>query len=131
MSGSSSEYAADLPAGTVVLVADDDDLVRDVAVDMCESLGFSVIAARNGREALTCLESHPEIALLFSDIRMPDLDGIALSRETMKRRPDVKIVLVTGYSNQVSPPPGISVLRKPYHLEAAQALFQSLLANRR
>ncbi len=61
----------------IVIVVDDEPLVRLVAVDILESVGFRVFEAENGLAALSVVEAHPEIELLFSDVNMPGpMDGL-------------------------------------------------------
>ena len=83
----------------VVLVVDDEPLVRLNAVDMFEEMGFEVLEAADGAGALRVLERRPEVALLFSDCRMPGMSGPELAHTVAERYPHVRIVLVSGYVN--------------------------------
>ncbi|WP_192845675.1 response regulator [Aureimonas sp. AU22] len=83
----------------VVLVVDDEPLVRLNAVDMFEEMGFEVLEASDGTSALRVLEQRPDVALLFSDCRMPGISGPELARMAAERYPHVRIVLVSGYVN--------------------------------
>lgn len=83
----------------VVLVVDDEPLVRMNAVDMFEDLGFEVLEAGNGSAALGVLESRPDIGLLFTDCRMPGMSGPELAAVAAERWPALRIVLVSGYVN--------------------------------
>ena len=84
-------------AGPVILVVDDDPQVRDLAVMMLEDTGFSVIEAGSGEEALDSLRHHPDVRLLFTDIRMPVMDGHeAIRRIRVHKRRGDKVILVTG-----------------------------------
>ncbi|SFF30593.1 Response regulator receiver domain-containing protein [Aureimonas phyllosphaerae] len=91
----------DLQAGSrkVVLVVDDEPLVRLNAVDMFEEMGFEVLEASDGASALRVLERRPDVALLFSDCRMPGMSGPELAQAVAERYPQVRIVLVSGYVN--------------------------------
>ncbi|WP_114954572.1 CHASE domain-containing protein [Sphingosinicella terrae] len=84
--------------GECVLVVEDQDQVRRVAVEALRELGYSVVEASGGAEALGQLERNPDIRLLFSDVVMPEMDGRQLAEEARRRRPDLKIVLTTGYA---------------------------------
>ena len=70
---------------------------RATAVDMFIDLGFAVFDAYNGYHVLALLERHPEISLLFVDVRMPGMSGPELAELVRPRRPDIKIVLTSGY----------------------------------
>ena len=115
-----SATAHDLPSGSeTILVVEDDTRVRRVAVARLEDTGYRVLEADTGAKALRMLASHPEIALLFTDIVMPGgMSGDELAREARLHRPDIKIILTSGFAE-----PGVAVrqlaaaaswLRKPY-----------------
>ncbi len=112
------------PAEIAVLVVDDQPTVRAVAVDMFEALGMTVYDAYNGRDALNLLIMHPEIVLLFADVRMPGMTGDELARQAQAIRPDLKIVLTSGYVDGISLP-HVPFLRKPYRLSDLAALVKS------
>ncbi len=81
----------------VVLVVDDEPLVRMYAVDMLEDAGFRVIEANDGDEALALILDHGEITVLFTDIHMPGkFDGLELARKVHERRPDIQLILTSG-----------------------------------
>ena len=84
---------------TVVLVVDDEPVVRMLAIDMFEELGCHVVEAASGAEALARLKEHPDIALMFSDCKMPGMSGPELAEIAARRYPDLRIVLVSGYHN--------------------------------
>jgi len=81
-----------------VLIAEDDFLIRmSVAEDMKDA-DFHVFEAGNAEEALGLLEAHPEIDTLFTDIDMPgSMDGLELAKAVRELRPDVAILLTSGY----------------------------------
>lgn len=107
-----SRTATREPGRKVVLVVDDEALVRMLAVDLFEEAGCEVIEAADGVEALERLEARPDISLLFTDCRMPRMSGPELAKTAAGSRPDLQIVLVTGYHglDSVSWP----VIWKPY-----------------
>jgi CheY-like chemotaxis protein len=81
----------------VVLVVEDDMLLRMRAVDMVEDAGFTSVEAVDADEAVAILESRSDIALLFTDIQMPgSMDGLKLAHAVHKRWPPIKIILVSG-----------------------------------
>ncbi len=96
----------------VVLVVDDEALVRMLAIDLFEEMGFEVLGADGGLQALSVLEARPDIAMLFTDCRMPGMGGPELAAEAARRWPCLRIVLVTGYANLTRPE--WPVVQKPF-----------------
>jgi PAS domain S-box-containing protein len=82
----------------VILVAEDDAHMREMTAASLAELGFSVIQADSAAVALRLLESHPEVALLLTDIVMPDMNGRELADAALILRPGLRIVFTTGYS---------------------------------
>lgn len=107
---------------TLVLVVEDEDRMRSVAVAMFEDLGYSVLAAHNAAEALSLIEANPSVALLFTDIVMPDMNGRALAEEALRRRPSLKVMFTTGFSRNAVIhngvlDRGVNFLPKPFSIE--------------
>ena len=111
------------PSELAVLVVDDQPNVRATAVDMFQAFGMTVYDAYNGADALRLLSAHPEIALLFADVRMPGMAGDVLAREAQRVRPGLKIILTSGYVDGV-PLPDVPFLRKPYRASDLAALVR-------
>src|ERR1700687_4577882 len=87
----------------VVLIVEDEMLLRMRAVDMVEDAGFTPVEAVDADEAVAILESRSDIALMFTDIQMPgSMDGLKLAHTVHKRWPPIKIILVSG---QLQPAP--------------------------
>ena len=85
----------------VVLVVEDEMLLRMRAVDMVEDAGYTSVEAVDADEAVAILESRSDIALMFTDIQMPgSMDGLKLAHTVHERWPPIKIILVSG---QVKP----------------------------
>jgi CheY-like chemotaxis protein len=81
----------------VVLVVEDELLLRMRAVDMVEDAGFTSVEAVDADEAVAILESRSDISLLFTDIQMPgSMDGLKLAHAVHRRWPSIKIILVSG-----------------------------------
>src|SRR3954463_16560588 len=81
----------------VVLVVEDEMLLRMRAVDMVEDAGFTSIEAVDADEAVAILESRSDIALVFTDIQMPgSMDGLKLAHVVHARWPPIRIILVSG-----------------------------------
>jgi signal transduction histidine kinase len=108
-----------LPRGSgTILVVEDNDLVLDYVVATTTELGYRVLRATSGKEALEVIERGEPINLLFTDVVMPNgMSGIDLAREVRQRRPDVKVLITSGYSNRVGGDGGdaeFMSLVKPY-----------------
>jgi CheY-like chemotaxis protein len=83
-----------------VLVVEDDPLVRDIVGMIFDDLGWQVIEATTGEEALQLLKRRAEPDLLFTDIRMPGkVDGWTLAEEARRGEPDLPVIYVSGYSD--------------------------------
>jgi CheY-like chemotaxis protein len=112
---------ADMPAAARhVLVAEDETMFRDAAVESLKACGFNVFQAGDGEEALAILKAHPEISLLVSDVRMPNMDGYALVEQGLALRPKLKVILMTGYAQtppKVVEAQEIGTLRKPFDID--------------
>jgi CheY-like chemotaxis protein len=81
----------------VVLVVEDEMLLRMRAVDMVEDAGYTSVEAIDADEALKILESRSDIALLLTDIQMPgSIDGLGLAHAVRERWPPIKIIVVSG-----------------------------------
>jgi CheY-like chemotaxis protein len=80
-----------------VLVVDDEPDVMDAAATLFRSIGYEVYTANNGRDALEILHRTADIAILFSDVMMPQMNGIELATRARSFRPDMKILLASGY----------------------------------
>ena len=90
---------------------------RSTAVEIFEDLGFAVFDGYNGHHALALLEARPEIGLLFIDVRMPGMSGPELAEVVRRRRPDIKLVLTSGYVGEEDVPKGFSFVPKPWHMD--------------
>jgi CheY-like chemotaxis protein len=112
--------AAGAPQERHVLVAEDETMFREAAVESLRSCGFNVFQAGDGAQALAILKAHPEISLLISDIRMPHMDGYALVEQGLALRPNLKVILMTGYAH--TPPKSVAAqdigtLHKPFDID--------------
>ena len=103
--------------GEAVLLVEDDEQVLQMAIESLEDLHYVVIVARNAKEALTFLEGDDRIDLMFSDVVMPGgMNGAQLAVEARRLRPDLKILLTSGYVVAKSEilDSDLPVLSKPY-----------------
>jgi two-component system, NtrC family, sensor kinase len=108
------------PAGTVLLVEDDADVI-EIARAYLRELGYTVKQAANAQAGLDLIEREGEVDLLFSDILMRGgMNGLDLAQEVRRRFPGMVVLLTTGYSSsaQQAVREGFEVLQKPYDLAA-------------
>ncbi|MGE0735079.1 MAG: ATP-binding protein [Alphaproteobacteria bacterium] len=120
----SAQPAASLPRGNgeLVLMVDDDDLVRAHVKEQLDSLGYRVVVASNGREALQRIEDNLAIDLLFTDVVMPGgINGLQLSQKARERVPDLRVLFTSGYTENAVANMGelgadAMLLDKPYRL---------------
>lgn len=84
-------------AAEKVLLVDDQPEVLDMAAHLFRSLGYDVLCANNGSEALEKLGAHQDVAILFSDIVMPGMNGVELAKAARNQLPNLKVILASGY----------------------------------
>ncbi len=90
-----------MPQPLTVLFVDDDDLVRHAVTKIIEGKGFSVVAAKSAGDALSII-AQQHVDVLFTDIVMPDRDGVELAKIAKMIRPDLKVMFITGYVSRAS-----------------------------
>src|SRR4051794_5311553 len=100
-----------------VLVVEDVPQVRATAVRIMEDLGCEVFDAYNGQQALKLLQAHPDIQVLFADVRMPGMSGTELAEAAQRLRPDLRIVLTSGYVGPRDVPADIPFVPKPWRAQ--------------
>ena len=109
------------PGNEKALVVDDQPDVLNVAIELFRSMGYDVLSANNGEDALEILQRTPDIDVLFSDVVMPGMSGIDLGRNARSLIPGIKVVLASGYAASV-PTKGNSgtedfkFIQKPYRM---------------
>jgi CheY-like chemotaxis protein len=104
------------PAAVKVLIVEDDLIVRMVAVEYAAEAGWIILEAADADEAVRVLRENDDIAGLVTDVLMPgSMNGLELARRVRQRRPDVAVVVTSGYLNPNSHvlPEGVTFLRKP------------------
>jgi PAS domain S-box-containing protein len=139
-----SETSASIPpqprsegrVGEVVLLAEDEDLVRNVVVRMLERAGHRVLAAANGQEAVALLREHrAEVSVAVLDVVMPELSGPETYQQLLELRPDLPALFISGYADGTRTamriPEGRKLLGKPLTLDALLGEVEALLAARR
>lgn len=114
-----------------LLVADDDDLLRNLVKEVLEDEGYQVYAAADGQETVDIFWEHPEIALVILDIMMPKMDGIEVLQE-IRERTDIPVLMLTALGDSSSE---LSCLRngasdfvsKPFHYDILVERVKNLL----
>jgi len=116
----------------VVLIVEDDPLLRMLATDVVSEAGYVALEAGDADQALALLQARPDIALLFTDIDMPgSMDGLKLAQSVSDRRPPIKILIVSG---QVRPKPSDlpsnrRFVANPYRSAAVGGELRALLGD--
>ena len=135
--GAEIDTVAGLPArGTaVVLVVEDELPIRMVIADVLSDLGYTVLEAGDGGSALKILEAGTLIDLLITDVGLPGgTNGRQLADTARQRRPDLKVLFITGYAESAAVrngliEDGMQVMTKPFALEALAAKIQGILGH--
>src|SRR5262245_41464008 len=121
-----------LDSKRVILAVDDDEAVRRVAAENLRRLGFVVVEARDGDEAMRILgdEAH-RIDLLFTDVRMPGpISGPALAEMAIRKQPSLRVLLTSGNPSHIDSgggPGRFPVLHKPYRRAELASAIESVL----
>lgn len=101
----------------LVLIVEDEPLLRMMAVDMVEAAGFEVLEAASAAEAIVALEQHSDIRIVFTDIDMPrGIDGLQMAALIRHRWPPIEIIITSGHYriDEIGLPPRIVFFAKPY-----------------
>ena len=118
-----SESRAPVGNGETVLVVEDDAQVRSYSTEAVSELGFRVLAAADAEEALRLLDRNPEIAVLFTDVGLPGMNGRRLAEEAVRRRSELKLLFTTAYARNAIVhhgllDRGVHLLPKPFTFDA-------------
>jgi PAS domain S-box-containing protein len=110
-------------AGGIVLVLEDEAIVRTIVVEVLEDLGLQAIEAASGPAGLEILQSRQRIDLLVTDIGLPGLNGRQVAEAARLLRPDLKILFMTGYAETAAMAdgfllPGMEMITKPFAIES-------------
>jgi signal transduction histidine kinase/CheY-like chemotaxis protein len=135
--GTETKSVATAPArtgdrGEIILVVEDDPLMRRLTSETLQELGYTVFNSENASEALAILDREPNVKLLFTDVVMPDTNGKKLADEAVRRRPGLKVLFTTGYTaNAVVHggvlDTGVDLISKPFTLDQLAAKVRSVL----
>jgi CheY-like chemotaxis protein len=113
---------------TSVLVVDDNPICRATAMDILGELGLRVFGAYSGETALGLIEAHPEIRLMFIDVRMPGMSGPELGKLVRQQYPAIRIVMTSGYVGEEAAPIGFPFLTKPWRSNEVEKAVLSAAA---
>jgi PAS domain S-box-containing protein len=111
------------PAETLLIV-EDESVVRTATAEFLSGVGYQVLTATNGQEAIERIQAHPgKIHLVITDLVMPDTSGTKLAERLASVRPEAKVLFVSGYSEDVAekqgvPDPSKNFLQKPFSFQA-------------
>lgn len=110
-----------------MLLVDDDEDVRETSAEMLQELGYVVLQAECGADALSILDHQAELDVLVTDVRMPGMTGLELSAEAKARRCDLRVILMSGFFR----PQAISCrfLQKPFRTHDLDAAIRAELEN--
>jgi len=112
----------------VILVVEDEVLVRTAAAHQLRGLGYTVIEAGDAAQALEALQSRLEIHLVFTDITMPGLlDGTDLARVVLNEYPQTKVVMTSGVTRSTPDLAALPLLYKPYTFDELRRLIEHLI----
>jgi PAS domain S-box-containing protein len=128
-----SDLAREPTASATILVVEDDADVRDMVTELLSHLGYSILVATNGAEALAVLRRENGVDLLFTDIVMPaDISGVELARRARNLRPNLKVLLSSGHAGDEIKSHLLrgrfSFISKPYRTAALAAKLEEVLA---
>jgi CheY-like chemotaxis protein len=115
---------------TVILVVEDEAIIRMGAVQMLEDAGFAVVEASNAHDAMGVLENRTDVRAVFTDINMPGTwNGMRLARMVRGRWPPIHLIVTSGLMspNDDDLPPGGRFIRKPYDPRHVIATIRELL----
>lgn len=119
------------PARPMALLVDDHPDVLVGVGAYLTGAGFDVTKAGTGDEALSCLMSDVEFALLVTDYAMPGMNGIDLARQALEQNPALKILIITGFPSDAGlfyRPSSVALLAKPFRRSAFIEVVQKLFA---
>jgi CheY-like chemotaxis protein len=131
----SAEVVTELPRGRpgeLILVVEDEDQVRRMSVDALQELGYEVLEAGGGEEALAHVRARDDIRLLFTDVVMPDINGRQLADKARLLRPELPVLYTTGYTRNAVVHNGVVdsdvfFIPKPFTIEQLARKLRAVL----
>ncbi|MBM4134710.1 MAG: response regulator [Nitrospira sp.] len=121
------------PCPETILVVDDDPAIRELILVVLKMNGYRVLEAASGEEALQLIGSFPApIHLILADVRMPGMTGRELTEQARQRTPEIKVLLISGYTNEANfhewaSLRGVGFLPKPFNVEDLERTVREAL----
>jgi signal transduction histidine kinase len=115
-----------------ILLVDDEETIRGIGSEMLKELGFTPLTANDGRQALEVFKTSPEVHCVILDLTMPHMDGAQCFRELRQVKPDVKVIMSSGYNEhevtQQFTGKGLAgFIQKPYKLSTLKAILKNII----
>lgn len=100
----------------VIVVVDDEVMIRNVVARILDRAGYEVLSAADGPEALELVRSYRDpISLVITDFNMPQMNGLILCEHILHEKPEIKLLVISGRTSQMSGNPrGLPFLKKPF-----------------
>ncbi|UVJ41861.1 response regulator [Pseudomonas sp. LS1212] len=113
---------------SIILVVEDDAIVRMLIVDVLEELAFTVLEADGSDSALRIIEDQGQaIDLMMTDVGLPGMDGMALATRAREIRPRLPVLFASGYAENIEVPQGMHVIGKPFSIDQLRDKVKSIL----
>ena len=112
--------------GMKLIVVDDEHDVRATVANFLVDIGYCVIQAENGTQALVLITEEPDLCMMISDIRMPGMSGVELAEEAVRLFPKLRVILISGFAD----PQRLRwpLLRKPFRMSSLGVLVAREIA---
>lgn len=120
-------------AQDVVLIVEDEPVIRMILRDYLEGEGYHVLVAEDGEQAFEILASKPHLDLIVTDFRLPGgISGVQIAEPAVKLRPDLKVIFISGYPAEIRESGSpiafqAPILGKPFDLDSLRDQIQALL----
>ncbi|MEN0105997.1 MAG: response regulator [Pseudomonas sp.] len=119
-------------ANKTILLVEDDEVVRMLTVEVLEELGYQVLEAENGPDALAVIQSEQALDLLMSDIGLPGMSGQQLMAAAHQTRPELPVLFASGYAAQDyqtgASQAKVATITKPFSLDLLRKTVAEMLA---
>lgn len=112
---------------------EDEEPLRKVVIELLTQIGYNVLSASNGKEAMGVAQGYADkIHLLITDVLMPEIDGPELAKTLCTARPDLKVIYISGYTDHSLAPegvlePGTVLVNKPFSVRLLSAKMREVL----
>lgn len=116
-----------------ILLVEDEEPLRKVVIELLTQIGYNVLSASNGKEAMHVSYTYPHrIHLLITDVLMPEIDGPELAKNLCAVRPDLRVIYISGYTDDCLAPegilePGTVLVNKPFSVRVLSAKMREVL----